>query len=448
MTYNLSQNKSMVFTLRQLFFTLVLLMLPVSAAFADANTPPASAWPEFRGPLGNGLAAPPGVDVGLPLTWRETEHVVWKTAIPHRGLSSPVVLDGRLWLTTATEEGHEFHALCLDAETGAVLFNQRLFHAEAPEPLGNAINSYASPTPVAEPGRVYIHFGSYGTACLDADSFETLWERTDLECRHFRGPGSSPILYDNLLILTFDGADVQYVAALDKTTGETVWKTERSTDWSDLDENGQPRLEGDFRKAFTTPLVIEASGRKLLISPSSFATFAYDVYTGEEIWHTSHDSYSPAPRPVYGNGLLFLTTGRGPSELWAMRPDGRGNVTDTHVAWRTSGRVVPEEPSPLLVGDLLYLLSNQGIVTCFEAATGEEVWSERIGGNYLASPLYADGRLYCFNTRGRTTVLQSGRQTKVLAENELDDGFMASPAVSGKALFLRTLSHVYRIERR
>lgn len=426
---------------------IVVLFLAGGAMAVSADTAgPGKGWPEFRGPWGNGHASAPGVPAGLPLEWSETRNITWKRAIPHRGLSSPVVLNGQVWLTTATEDGGSFYAVCLDAETGETRYYEQVFQAEDPEPLGNDVNSYASPTPVLAPGRAYIHFGSYGTVCLDTSSFEPVWERTDLECRHFRGPGSSPILVENLLILTFDGADVQYVAALDKDTGETVWKSERSTDWPDLDENGQPRLDGDFRKAFTTPLAIDVDDRRLLVSPASFAAFAYDVRTGEEVWTTTNDSYSPAPRPVYGDGLLFLTTGRGPSELWALRPDGTGDVTNTHVLWRERGRAVPEEPSPLLVDGLLYLVSNQGIVTCFEAATGEVVWTERLAGNYLASPIYADGRLYFFNTRGRTTVLKAGRETEVLAENELDAGFKASPAVYGNALFLRTMTHLYRIE--
>ena len=406
----------------------------------------ASGWPEFRGPLGNGIAVTPGETAGLPLKWSETENIVWKTAIPHQGWSTPVVLGGQVWLTTATPDGHQFFALCLDAATGEILFNQQLFYAEDPEPLGNVVNSYASPSPVIEPGRVYVHFGSYGTACLDTSTYEVLWERTDLPCRHFRGPGSSAILVENLLVLTFDGADVQYVAALDKETGATVWRSDRSTDWPDLDEDGLPRLDGDFRKAFTTPCVVPLGDRTLLVSPGSYAGFAYDARTGEEVWTTRNEGYSPAVRPVYGDGLVFMTTGRGKKELWAVRPDGRGDVTDTHVAWTVGGRMVPDEPSPLLIDGLLYLVSNDGFVSCLEAATGTEVWSERIGGNYMASPIFGDGRIYCFSVQGRVTVVKAGRDYEVLAVNHLDEGFLASPAVDGKALFLRSKTHLYRIE--
>jgi len=403
-------------------------------------------WPEFRGPWSNGLATMPGTSLGLPLHWSETENVAWKTPIPFRGWSTPVVLDGQVWLTTATEDGHDFYAIGVDAETGEIRFNERLFHADSPEPLGNEVNSYASPSPVIEPGRVYVHFGSYGTAALDTATCEVIWQRQDLPCRHYRGPGSSAILFEKLLILTFDGADVQYVAALDKETGKTVWKTDRTTVWTDLDEQGMPKREGDFRKAFSTPIVIDVGGTPQLVSLGSSAAFGYDARTGEEIWKTHNTAYTPAARPVFGNGLVFIATGRGDVELVAMRVDGQGDVTDTHTVWKVTGRKVPEEPSPVLVEDLLYVVSNDGVLTCLEAATGNAVWSERIGGNYEASLLYADDRIYCFSVQGKATIFKHGRTYEVLATNTLESGFMASPAVGGNALFLRSKTHLYRIE--
>lgn len=407
----------------------------------------AKGWPAFRGPQGNGIAVPPGGECGLPVQWSETETIVWKTELPLRGWSTPVILEGRIWLTTATEEGHEFYVLCVEEESGKIRLTKRLFHTDTPEPLGNLVNSYASPSAVVEAGRVYVHFGSYGTACLDTATHEVLWERTDLPCRHYRGPGSSPVLFEDLLILTFDGADLQYVAALNKETGETVWKTDRTTEWKDLDEQGLPKREGDFRKAFTTPGIVFVEEVPLLISPGSYAVFAYEARTGREVWKAQNGAYSPAISPLYANGLVFLTTGRGEAKaLWAMRPDGQGDVTDTHVAWKLEGRPVPEEPSPIAVDGLLYILSNDGIVSCVEAATGAKVWSERIGGNYMASPVYADERLYCCSVQGRSTVLKAGRNFEKLAVNELDEGCLASPAVNGKALFLRTKTHLYRIE--
>jgi len=403
-------------------------------------------WPEFRGPRGNGLAAAPGdaTPLGLPLTWSETENVRWKTAIPLTGWSTPVVMGGQVWLTTATVDGKDFFAVCIDAQTGRILFNNRVFHADNPEPLGNNVNSYASPSPVIEPGRVYVHFGSYGTACLDTATGKPLWERRDLPCRHYRGPGSSPILFENLLILTFDGVDVQYVTALDKNTGRTVWKTDRSTVWDDLDLFGRPFFEGDRRKAFSTPLIIDLDGRPLMISSASMCVFAYDPRTGQEVWKVRHAAHTSVLRPVFGQGLAFIHTGLGKPELWAIRPGGRGDVTDTNVAWKLEKS--PKTPSPVIVGDLLYLVTDDGAATCLEAATGKQVWREQIGGQYAASPIYADGRIYFFSQQGKTTVVDAGRTYKVLAKNALDGGFMSSPAVAAPALILRTKTHLYRIE--
>jgi outer membrane protein assembly factor BamB len=411
-------------------------LLGIGAAAAEAG------WTEFRGPQHNGHTDA----TGLPLTWSETENVAWKTEIPFKGWSTPVAMGNRIWLTTATEDGHDFFVIGVDADTGKVFHNEKLFHADAPEPLGNAVNCYASPSPTMEPGRVYVHFGSYGTACLDSESGKVLWQRTDLPCRHYRGPGSSPILFENLLILTFDGADRQYLVALDKETGKDVWKTDRTTKWTDLEPDGKPKREGDFRKAFTTPLVIEQGGKQELISLGSSTAYAYDPRTGKEIWKLPNDAYSPASCPVFGNGLLYMITGRGHSQLCALRPEGEGELTDAQIVWKMDGPAIPTEPSPILVDDLFYMVNNNGLVTCLEAATGTQVWSERIGGNYLASPLYSEGRIYFFSTQGKATVIKAGRVYEPLATNNLDDGFMASPVVLGKTLLLRTKTHLYRVE--
>lgn len=408
----------------------------------------AGCWPEFRGPWQNGHVAAPGdsTPAGLPLQWSETENVTWKTPIPLQGWSSPVVQDGQVWMTTATLDGHDFYVIAVDAATGQIRFNEKLFHCDTPEPLGNEINSYASPSPVIEPGRVYIHFGSYGTACLDTATAKVIWQRQDLPCRHYRGPGSSPILFENLLILTMDGVDVQYMIALDKMTGATVWKTDRTTVWHDLDENGKVKRDGDARKSFSTPVVADTGGQFQLLTVASSAWYSYDPRTGRELWKALNDGFTPSARPVFGGGLVYVTTGQGVVELWAIRTDGQGDVTDTHVAWKLAGRPVPEQPSPIFIDGLLYLVSNNGLASCLEAATGTPVWSERMGGTYQASPIYADGRLYFFNVQGMSTVLMPGRTYQVLAANQLDVGLMASPAVVGKTLFLRTKTHLYRIE--
>jgi len=404
-------------------------------------------WPEFRGPRGDGLVTDPtqAKSVGLPLHWSESENVTWKTVIPHRGWSTPVVMDGQIWLTTATLEGHDFFVLCVDAASGQIRLNKKLFHCDAPEPLGNNMNGYASPSPVIEPGRVYAHFGSYGTACLDTARGAVLWQRTDLPCRHYRGPGSSLILCDDLLILTMDGVDVQYLVALDKATGRTVWKTDRTADYDDLDADGKPRDEGDLRKAYATPLVVDVNGTRQMLTVGAKAVYGYDPADGRELWKVPTRGFSGAASPVYGNGIAYMISGFGRTELLAVRVDGSGNVTEDSVIWRTSSSM-PRTPSPVLVGDLLFTISDTGTAVCLEAATGERLWRGNVRGHYAASPLYADGLIYCFNQDGKATVFKAARRYEPVATNVLDGGFMASPAVSGKALILRTKTHLYRIE--
>src|SRR3984885_825995 len=243
-----------------LFFALASCLLSGTTARAD--------WPQFRGPWGDGHVSPPGDTkvIGLPLHWSETENIKWKTEIPFQGWSTPVVMGGQVWLTTATEDGHDFFVLCLDADTGEVRFNEKLFHCDNPEPQGNNVNSYATPSPTMEPGRVYVHFGSYGTACLDTKTGKVVWKRDDLPCRHYRGPSSSPVLFGNLLILTMDGVNLQYTVALDKKTGRTVWKTDRSVAWNDENDPGQMTKDGDRRKAHSTPLIVKAEGKLQMLS--------------------------------------------------------------------------------------------------------------------------------------------------------------------------------------
>ena len=288
------------------YVALAMLLTNLTAGAVAAGAVAVTSWPEFRGPSGNGVAEAPGAagPSGPPLTWSETENVRWKTPIPHKGWSTPVILDRQIWLTTATPEGNDFFAICLDAESGEIIFNEPLFHAVNPEPLFSQVNSYASPSPVIEPGRVYVHFGSYATACLDTAARKVVWKREGLPCRHYVGPGTSPVLFENLLILTFDGVDVQYLAALDKSSGRTVWKTDRGTVWHDLDENGIPKENGTLRKSFSTPLVIDAGGSPQLIAPGATATFAYDPRTGREIRKNHNDAHTPVARTVFASLMV------------------------------------------------------------------------------------------------------------------------------------------------
>jgi outer membrane protein assembly factor BamB len=419
-----------------------LLLLLGAALVTAASARVHGDWPQHRGPHGTGM-----VDNGahLPLTWSEEKNVRWKTAIHGRAWSSPVVLDGQVWVTTADQKGHELSALAVDLETGRILHDLKLFHVETPQ-YAHPFNSYASPTPVMEPGRVYVTFGSPGTAAIDTKTGKVLWERRDLEANHFRGAGSSPIIFRDLLIMHYDGSDVQYVVALDKHTGRTVWHTPRSVDFRDLGPDGKPKADGDFRKAYGTPHIITVNGEPLLLSLGGKAAYGYDPMTGRERWRIEeHTSHSASTRPVAGHGMVFYPTGFDTPKLVAVKPDGQGDVSGSHVVWRFA-RSVPNKPSILLVGDVLYMINDVGIASAVEATTGELVWQSRVGGTFSASPIHASGRIYLFDEDGKTTVIEAGREFKVLAENHLDNGFMASPAVSGHALILRTRTDLYRIE--
>jgi outer membrane protein assembly factor BamB len=413
-----------------------------------ATIPTQADWPEFRGPTRDGYSDAKN----LPMTWSTTNNIVWKTSIhdvaSEAGFSTPVVLGDQIWLTTATREGNDFFVLCFNAKTGAIEFEKKLFHCEDPEPQGNAVNTYATPTCAIEPGRVYVHFGTYGTACLDTTTHETLWKREDIHCRHYRGPSSSVILFENLLILSLDGVDVQYMTALDKATGKTVWKTNRSAAWNDLNSTDAMVRDGDRHKAHSTPIVATINGKAVLLSAGAEAAYAYDARTGEELWKIHFSGWSAAPCPVYANGIAYFTTGYSTktTELMAVKTDGKGDVTDTHMAWRFS-KAVPMMPTPIIVDNLLYVLSDKGTLTCMEPATGVEVWHTNLPGDYAASPFCADGRLYYFNQQGKSIIIKPGREFQPLATNVLSSGLMASPAVSGKAIFLRTKNEeLLRIE--
>jgi len=413
----------------------------------------AEPWPQFRGPRGDGTST----SAGLPIEWSEERNVRWKTPIHGRAWSSPVVWGGQVWVSTATEEGDRLSAVCLDLDSGRIIHDLKLFDVDAPQ-FAHRFNTYASPTPVIEEGRVYITFGSPGTACLDTATGRVLWERRDFVCNHFRGAGSSPILDGDLLIMNFDGSDHQFVVALDKRTGQTAWRRERSIDFRDLDSTGKPELEGDLRKAFGTCHAAVLDGRATLLSQGAKALYAYDPANGHELWRVEErTSHSASTRPVAGHGLVFVATGWSTGQVLAIRPGKPGEVLDANadadpgtalqVLWRAK-RNVPKKPSLLLLDDLLYGIDDSGVATCWEALTGKAIWNERVGGNYSASLLGAERRIYCFSEEGKTTVLEAGRTYRKLAENLLADGFMASPAVAGAALIVRTKTAVYRIESR
>jgi outer membrane protein assembly factor BamB len=393
-------------------------------------------WPQFRGPAADGVSDA----VDLPPNFGEDKNIAWKTPIHGRGWSSPVVWGDQIWITTAPEDGSENDAICVDLQTGGIKHDLKLWKVAEPQFI-HSKNSYASPTPAIEAGRVYVHFGAHGTAAIDTAAGKKIWERRDLPCDHFRGPASSPIIVDDLLILTFDGFDLQYLVALNKHTGENVWKRDRNI--TSYDPN-----EGDFKKAYSTPKVAMLAGRRQMISPSAGATIAYDPATGDELWRVRSGGMNAAAPPlITADGLVLCTTGFSGFQLFAAKPDGKGDVTDTHVAWQFK-KAVPERPSPILVDSLLYMVNDSGILSCVDPKTGKSLRQKRVGGNFSASPVYADGKIYCFDEGGKSYVIKPTRDLEVMATNQLDDGCMASPAVAGRSLIVRTITHLYRIENR
>jgi outer membrane protein assembly factor BamB len=402
----------------------------LAASIATAQDP---AWPQFRGPDGQGHST----ERGVPLEWSETRNIAWKTPIPGLGWSSPVVANGKVWITTAIEDpldsargkhGISLRALAFDAATGKELVNVEVNKIPYDRREINPKNSWASPTPVIDGDRVYVHFGADGTAAL-SQTGEIIWKnRFDYQSQH--GAGGSPIVYGDLLIFSCDGSDVAYVIALDKNTGKQRWKTNR----------GAPADQ-----AYTTPLIIRVAEKDQLISVGAFRARAYDPLTGKEIWRVRYDEgFSNVPRPVYAHGLVFIATGFQQPELLAVRPDGNGDVTKTHIAWSLK-RGAPLTPSPIVVGDELYVVNDAGILSCIDAKTGNVIWQSRLGGTYSASPVFADGRLYFPAEQGVTTVIAPGKEAKRLATNTLDGGQLASMAIAGGSIYMRTDTALYRI---
>ncbi|MCH8047877.1 MAG: PQQ-binding-like beta-propeller repeat protein [Planctomycetes bacterium] len=405
--------------------TLITTSLPATAAD----------WTEFRGPSGQGLATAKN----LPLEWNAKKNVAWKIPLPGKGWSSPVLAKGRLYLTTAVpvesskENDMTLRALCVDAKSGRLLWNVLVFDqdgAKAPRIQGK--NSHASPTPLIEGNRLYVHFGHQGTACLDTAG-KVLWRNRELKYPPNHGNGSSPILVDGAIVLSCDGSRDPFLAALDARTGKLRWKSLRKT-------------TATRKFSFCTPLVITVDGKQQIISPGSDTVGAFDPQTGREIWRVTYIGYSVVPRPVFGHGLVFISTSFNTPQVMAIRPDGQGDVTKTHVAW-TLKKGAPHTPSLLLVGEELYLVSDRGIASCLDAVTGKVHWQERVEGNYSASPIYAQGRIYLQSERGRGIVLAAETKFRKLADNPLEERTLASYAVDDDALFIRTAEHLYRISK-
>ena len=425
----------------------------LAALAALSNTLSAAEWPEWRGPGAQGHA--PGT--GLPTSWSETKNVAWKAELPGRAWSSPVIEGKQIWMTTAIETPAskedtarrlkantgdqaltllakvELRALCVDRDTGKLTQNILLLSLNEPQWV-HALNSYASGTPVIEDGKLYCHFGALGNACLDTRTGKVLWTNTELVVMHENGPGSTPVLWKNLLVFHLDGSDQQFIAALDKRTGKLAWRTPRSGDM-----NANPQL----KKSYGTPLILTLNGKEQIISPASDWIYGYDEQ-GKELWRVKYGllGFSLTPRPVVGHGMIYMSTGFMKAQILALKYQG---LAKPEIAWRYE-KGAPTMPSPLLVGEELYFVNDGGILTCVDAKTGAEHYRERLGGNYSSSPTFADGKIYVHNREGLTTVVKPGKKFEVIEKNQLPGKIFASLAAAGNALFLRTDTALYRLE--
>ncbi len=427
----------------------VLFCCLVSVA-VPAGTFAAEDWPQFRGPTGDGVSQAEGT----PVRWGGfLRPPAWQVDIPGKGWSSPLVVDGKIWLTSAEQtaldqeamteklashpygdEEFQTHAsitllaIELDAREGRILRRIELATIDDPPPI-HFTNSYASPTPVSDGERLYCHFGSLGTFALEMSTGEIRWQqRFDLD--DITGPGTSPIWDDGRLILACDGVDDQFVVALDGATGKELWRTPRPS----LEE-----ADAKHRRSFSTPLVFEQQGRKQLVAPAARWIVSYNPETGEELWRvdSGEGRHAAVPRPVYRDGVVYVCNGYPKPELWAIRTDGHGDVTDTHVLW-TCTRQVPEISSPLVTDQHVYFVSTGGVMSCLERESGEQLWQERLEGTFVASPLLADGKLYLTNAEGMTWVLRPGETYDELACNMLRVQCLASPALYGSHLLIRS----------
>jgi outer membrane protein assembly factor BamB len=410
------------------------LLLPIFLAWCGLQ-PGAQGrdWPEFRGPTGQGLAK----GSKFPLEWSADRGIGWKQEIPGQGWSSPVLDGGRLYLTTAETNGAgglSLRVLCLKESTGAILWNREIF-APGPDRVARIHNknSQASATPIVSGRRLFVHFGYLGTACLKLDG-DLVWTNDTIRYAPVHGNGGSPVLVDGLLIFNCDGASDPFIVGLDARTGRERWRTRRET-----------TAKKTF--SFATPTVIRVGRKTQVITPGSGMVCALEPSTGREIWRARYgEGYSVVPRPVYSRdlGLVFVATGYDRANLLAIRVDGQGDVTDSHVAWQLT-KGAPNTPSPLLVGQELYVVSDGGIASCIDAATGRVHWQERVGGNYSASPLHAEGRVYFQNEEGTGVVVKAGREFVRLSENTLGERSLASYAAGSRAFYIRTAGHLRKV---
>lgn len=396
-------------------------------------------WTHFRGSNLNGISD----EQNVPINWNDSTNIIWKTDIPGKGWSSPVVFGNQVWVTSAGEDGKQMAGICLDFNTGKLNYNINLFDPDSTYPK-HSINTYATPTPCIEEGFVYLNFGTYGTTCVDTRNGKVVWKNTDLNCDHVQGPGSSPILYKDMIILHFEGVDVQYIVALDKKTGETIWRTDRPVA---LYEGLAPI----GKKAYITPIIMNVNGRDLLISNGSAVCIAYDPLTGEEVWRIVEGEDSTIAMPLAENGTLyffpgFVTNADGEkySELLAVNPEGKGDVTRSNVIWRLKFPIL-QLLTPVIKDGLIYLIDTRNTLYCLDAKTGRTVYSKKLNQKYNSSPIFAGGNIYFTSVKGATMVLKAGDQLQILAENDLPGEVYATPAILRGSVVIRTDTRLYRI---
>jgi len=398
----------------------------------------AKEWTKFRGPTGDGHVTVKSI----PLKWSDTENVKWKVSVPGKGWSSPVISKGKIYLTSAVAEGdnqdaadvhRELRVICYDSSDGKELWNTKVFEQKPLKRPIHSKNSHASPTPIIEDGKVYVHFGHMGSACLDLKG-KILWKNNELKYDPLHGNGGTPIIVDNLFFYSADALTNPFVVALDKNTGKVLWKKQRS-------ETDQSR-----KFSFSTPTLIRMGGRSQIISPASGAVFSYDSKTGEELWSVDYGGWSVIPKPGVYKNMIYVGTGYERAHILGIRVDekSKGNVTESHVEWEITKRA-PNTPSFMVVDDLLYFISDGGIATCVEPLTGEIIWQERTAGPISASPVYFNGMIYFLDEQGKTTVIKAGRKFEIIAENKIKERTLASFGISEGAIYIRSEKSLFRI---
>jgi outer membrane protein assembly factor BamB len=408
----------------------VLPAMPCATERCDAEN-----WPCFRGPSGQGVST----EKNLPLRWSLTENVAWKAEVGGTGWSSPIVWENRVFLTATTEDGKDGRVLCFDRDTGKVLWDETVVRGLPKNKQPN--NSHATPTPIADGKRVYAVFNGLKVAALDFDG-HVLWTYEEPVFGSFHGLGASPILYRDLLIMPCDGNDpanmVQrgykeawpgaFITALDIATGHEKWRAKR----------------GLSRQGHVTPKVIDVDGRPLLVSAGGDVVQGFDLEKGDLIWTVKSKGEGVVPSIVHGNGLVYTASGFDDPTIRAIRPAGRGDVTATNIVWE-SKKNVPMMPSFLYDAGLLLCVKETGVATCLDAGDGKVVWEHKLGGAYSASPVLAEGHIYCLAENGTTVVFAAAREYKELARNTLERVCRASPAFSSGRIFIRTADKLYCI---